>query len=192
MNRSTHAIVLAGSLLACAADPSVARAQARVEITGGPDEGGHHYTWTVTNHADQPIVSLEFTHYQADLFTTPPGWTAAITHPTTDGPGEEGLCIATAKFPAAHIKPGASAACTLRLGPAATTWGVRHAEGDVRVTFADGSTVTVTAPAPRKESVLGRQTPFIGLATIIILLVAVRARRRRTRQAPGPTTNGQS
>jgi hypothetical protein len=166
---------------------SNAVAQSLVDISGGPDETGHRYTWTVRNNNDSPIVFVEFPHYGADLFTVPDGWTEEIVHPATEGPGKEGRCTAAARSAEHAIRTGGSATFSLRLGPYAGTWGVRHGEGDVIIRFADGTQTTARAPAPRMESTFSRYLPLIVVGLVLLVLLVRRSRRLRGR---GPSPSG--
>ncbi len=163
-----------------------AEGQTLVTISGGPDETGHRYTWTVRNNKDSAIVFVAFPHYGADLFTAPEGWTREIVHPATEGPGKEGRCTAAARSAEHAIRPGGSATFSLRLGPYAGTWGVRHGEGDVVIRFADGTQTTARAPAPRMESTFSRYLPLIVVGLVLLVLLFRRSRRLRGRRPSAP------
>jgi hypothetical protein len=150
-----------------------------VTITGGSDESGQKYVWVVTNEHDSPIEHVEFPHYLADLFTTPPGWSAELTNPLGKA-GKGGLLIADAADQAAAILPGGSAEFGLRIGPAGTPRG----DGEVLIRFADGLEVRVPAEVPVQERLGNRNISLIGLAIIFgcfLLIRAWRGRRKRSR-----------
>ena len=164
-------------------DAASAAGQTLVTISGGPDDTGHHYTWTVRNDHDCPIVFVEFPHYAADLFTPPTGWDREIVHPATGGPSREGRCRATAPAPSDGIVPGTTATFSLRLGPYAGTWGVRLGQGDALIRFADGTEVVLSVPAPRMESALSRHLPLLVVGVVLLVLASRGARRLRERRS---------
>ncbi len=156
----------------------------KVTITGGADESSHNYAWTVTNHHDVAVVSVEFPHYHADMFEAPPGWKKETTFLVNVGvPDRPGVCIARVEDPSAGIARGQSAQFGMRI----TGAGAHQGRGTVRVRFADGSQFDVTnVELPTQVSKGTTYAPLIALAAIFIVVVVVRERRRRTRVAARP------
>jgi len=147
----------------------VAEAQgqgAGVTISGGADESGHHYAWTITSTFPSPIVYVEFPEYRSDLFRPPPGW--------SERPAQAGFRAAGADGAASAVPPGRTAAFTLRIRPA----GAQRGRGSVRIRFADGAETIVTGvEVPTVPS--DRNIGLIGLAVLFAGWVVVRAVRKR-------------
>lgn len=150
---------------------------AGVSITGGLDDTGQWYLWTVRNERTSPVVSVRFPHYHADLFNAPQGWRTRSTHLVNvgeaDAPGE---CEALAQSPDQGIGSGAGAEFKMRMAAK----GAARGKGQVVVTFADGGSavvegVEVPVPPSPAETFL----PLAGLAAVIVVVGVWRARRRR-------------
>jgi hypothetical protein len=169
----------------------VATTAARAEmatIEGRADTSGHNYEWVVTNDSASPIVSIEFPHYHADLFSVPPGWQSKTTFLVNVGvPDEPGVCIATAQPPNPGIVRGGSA----RFGMRITAKGAPVGKGAVKVRFADGREVLVTGvelPEPPASSF--KFLPVVVGAIILVLWVVIRTLRERRRRASEPPAGG--
>ncbi len=148
-----------------------------VSITGGADESGHQYAWSVTNETDRTIVELRFPHYRASLFFAPDGWdtqdsTCIVNVGVPDRPG---VCVARAATPAGGLRPGHSATFRMQVGGA-----VKRRSAAVSVRFADGSETTVGGvELPHRERVSEQYVSLIGLGVIFTGWVAVRLMRKR-------------
>ena len=168
-------LVLAGA--AAAADE-----RDKVTIEGGPDHSGHNYQFRVTNHHISPIVSLEFPHYRADLFTVPEDWSTEGTTNAmgTGDPNAPGVCRATALSAGRGIAPGDTAGFGIRVRSA----GAWRGTATVKVGFADETVAEVSGvPLPQSEPVASRGTRLIGylvLGVLFLVVVVVRGRRRRS------------
>ena len=163
----------------------------RVRIEGGADPTGHNYQWTVTNDHTSPIVSVEFPHHRADLFTAPQGWLTKTRHLVGLPNNEEGppMCSAEAPAPGQGIARGDSATFKMRIAPA----GAYRGTGEVKIRFADGETATVAGVAlPRPESAWPRYTRLIGtgfIGVLLLLVLVILDRRRRSGQSPPPAVS---
>lgn len=147
-----------------------------VTITGGPDETGQWYQWTVRNDTPVSIVAVCFPHYHADLFIPPETWNSRCTHlvnvGAVDAPGE---CEATAPSPAAGIAPKGTARFRMRL----STKGAARGTGQVRVTFADGSSTVIDGiEVPVRPSASETYLPLVGLGAIVAIVGIWRMIRR--------------
>ena len=183
--KRTIAIVAAAAWLVL---PAAARAQDKVTITGGSDETGHNYSWTVNNHHTTAIVTVVFPHYQADLFVPPSGWESENTHMVATGEATSpGTCTAKVSNPADGIASGASATFTLRVGPR----GAKRGSGDVLVRFADGTETTVVTEVPTRELFLGRYLGLVGLGVMFGIFLLYRLLRSPRTPAAG-STDGQA
>jgi hypothetical protein len=149
---------------------AAALAQPQVTITGGADQSGQNYAWTVTHDYDSPMVSVEFPHYMADLCTGPDGWTMRLTG-FLGAKGRRGVCSAESTE---GLPRGVPLAFKLRVGPRGTPRG----EGDVVVRFSDGTEVKVRAQVPVKPSFVAGHLSLIGLGGVFLLLVLISLRRR--------------
>lgn len=162
-----------------------ARAQETpIEIRGGVQPDGN-YKWTVRNNARSPIVAIEFPHYHADLFTTPPGWTQECTFLVNVGVDDKpGVCIARAgETPG--IPRGRSADFFMRI----SRMGALNGSAIVKVTLADGSVIDVPNVAvPRPNTAGETYSSTIGLGAVFIVILAITAARRRRRRAATPAT----
>ncbi len=153
-----------------------------VTITGGVDETGHHYQWTVTNLSRLPIVRVEFPHHFADLCFAPEGWSADETTNLIKegGKGTSGVCVGTAPNPSAGIGRNESRVFSMRIAPS----GADPGRGDATVVFADGRRHVVSGvelPYPRA---LGDSfVSLIGLGAIFGLWLVVRMVRGRRQNA---------
>ncbi|MDO8629319.1 MAG: hypothetical protein Q7R41_02400 [Phycisphaerales bacterium] len=165
----------------------LAAATARAEmpqatIAGGPDATGQSYVWTVTNHHASAIVHLEIPHYRASLFFAPEGWRTECTNLVAVGVKDlTGVCTASTDSPASGIAAGRSATFSMQIAGG----GAKRGLGAVVVRFADGVTQTIAGvPVPTAEPPGDRNIPLLGLGTVFMILIVVRAaRRRRAREA---------
>jgi len=153
-----------------------------IVITGGPDGSGQNYEWTVTNNGSQTITELLFPHYFADTFIIPSGWEQDCTNLQRLGATKfEGTCRAFVKDPDRGILPGRNAKFGMRLargGDAAV-----KAPGGVAITLADGSKLTIAdVTLPTAPSTVQKYAMTGGMAAVLIIFIAMQARRRR-RQA---------
>lgn len=153
-----------------------ALAQPQVTITGGPDESGQNYAWTVNHDSASPMVAVEFPHYMADICSGPEGWNMRLTN-KLGRKGRAGVCSAESPE---GLPRGASVVFSLRVGPR----GAPRGEGDVVVRFSDGTEVKVRVAVPVKPSFLAGHTSLVGLGAMFVLLLLFRLRRRRKTDAP--------
>ena len=170
----------AGLLAIVAGAPAAANDTQKVTITGGPDQSGHTYEWTVTNHHDSPIVAIEFHYYQIDVFHVPDNWSDESDRFVDHEPG---ICRARAVPPHVGLAKGRSLVLQARVRPA----GAYRGSGPVTVTFADGTTFTVAdVNLPTKEPVTGKYIRLVGSVVLGVLFVAAwAAHQRRRRSAEG-------
>lgn len=162
-----------------------AGAAARVTITGGADESGHNYKWTVTNLSLSPIVRVEFPHYFADLCLGPPGWSTAETTNLINVGSKDtsGVCVATAPTPSAGIGRNESLDFTMRIAPAGAATGF----GDAAVVFADGTRTTISGVQLPKPRPLGDTfVSLAGLGVIFAGWLLVRYLRGRRGRSTSP------
>lgn len=158
-----------------------ASSNGKVIIDGGADETGHDYRWTVTNQHRSAIVSIEFTHYRADLFFVPDGWsTAGTTNLVNVGvTSSNGVCVASAPSQRKGIAFRGSASFGVRIAPRGADAGA----GIWRIRFADGTMAEVEGvelPVPRATG--DQFVSLIGLAIVFGIIVVVESiRRRRSR-----------
>ena len=171
-------VFLAGTALsaAWASDPAVS-------ISGGADESGHHYQWTVTNRSGVPVVFVEFPHAQGDLFVAPPGWTTERVNlagkPVSAGAG---FWRAEASSAFDGISQGHQARFSMRVSPSGAARGV----GTVTLRDADGGVVTVPGiEVPVLPSTSETMTSLLALGVIFVVFVAVATWRGRQRRAVG-------
>jgi len=164
--------------------PCAARcyAEQRVRITGGADESGQNYAWTVENLYTSPVVGLEFPHFRADTFFAPAGWSKEGTTNLVHG-GERprpGVCRASVSSPEQGLAPGQSATFGLRLARA----GALRRPGTVTVRFADHTVVAVGGvELPTAEPFSERMGMALGLGALLAILVIAEVHRRRRRAA---------
>ena len=158
-----------------------------VTITGGADETGQTYTWTITHDHPSPIVRVEFPHYRGGWSIPPEGWTSEITNRGGTG-GRRGKFIASAGDPSQGIARGDSAEFRLVLVPEGTPRG----HGDVLVCFSDGSEVLVHAQVPVKESTADRSVTLIGLGLIFGIFLLTRVLKRKRAHSSAPAESPQS
>jgi hypothetical protein len=184
MRRGRRAVWGVVALLACT---SVAlAADAKVSIDVKVDPSGQNLTYIVENHADSPIVHVEFPHYAADLFTAPTGWTTNSTNLVNVGvPDEPGVCTATAQEGFGILR-NRSAEFQMRL----SLRNARMGKGQARVRLADGSEVTVDdvrLPMRPPEEPL-RQWPVLAVAALFIGWILLR-RRKGGQRPPARSTD---
>ncbi len=192
MRGSDKRVWFAGALAAVLCAGSAHAENALVTIEGGWDDTIHGYKWTITNHHASPIVYVEFPHYGADLFSTPPhGWTQKTTNlvggRTTT---EKSVCIAMAKADGPGIPRNGAQAFEMRIAPA----GAAKGRGSVTIRFQDGTQVILTNVEVPVAPTTSRNLSLIGAALIFggyVLFRALRDRRRRRSQQqaaePGQT-----
>lgn len=151
-----------------------------VEITGGADETGQNYAWTVKNKGPTPITRIIFPHYKCDSFTVPSGWKRGETTNLAranqkDAPG---ICEALAE--AAGLPTGASAQFEMRLSRASAD----RRPGTVSVYFADGSRAQISGvELPTAKGFVERNISPIVLGVIFITFLMLQRRRRRAARA---------
>lgn len=171
-------LVLAGLLAEVGSEPALAK-EPVVVITGGVDEAGQVYRWTVTNEHTVPISYLSIPHYGAVSVEMPDGWNGDLTVRGGEG-GRPGKFIVKAEFPWAQISQSGSAEFSLSLPEPGRAWGFRNAH----VRFEDGMEILVSLEVPLKETAGERSVPLIALGAIFAAYVIVQALRRRSRRAP--------
>lgn len=154
----------------------------RVEISGGVDPSGQNYEWTVTNRGDSPIVSVTFPHYNADLFSPPPGWHREETHlrhvGSTPAPG---ICRGYVEGATqSGIVPNGSASFSMRLNAD----GAPKGRGVVEIRFKDGRTISVRGvELPVAPTLFGQYGTMFALAAAFAIFVLVQVRRKKKRGA---------
>lgn len=179
--RAALALFLLGSA-AAAAQPS----GTGVEITGGADQSGQNYRWTIRNRGSSPIVSVEFPHYHADTFIVPDGWdNSDCTNLARVGGGSgPGACRATPLAGEIGLRPNRTAEFGMRISRA----GAIRRPGAVTVQFADGTrTVVDGVEVPSRATFGERYIMVIGMAVIIGGAILINLRRRRKQPAPTET-----
>ncbi|NOS99311.1 MAG: hypothetical protein HOP29_01635 [Phycisphaerales bacterium] len=162
---------------------SVAAAQPRVTIVGGADATGHSFDWTVDHDHSSPMVSIEFPNHRADLFIAPFEWSGTAKDVDANG-RDRGVSVGEANGAGGWIYRGTPARFQMRISPYAGLLGVRPGPGAVRIRFADGLEIEISAEVPVRESWLARQTPLVG-AVLVILIVVIRRVRGRNRRSAG-------
>ncbi len=171
-------LVLLGSLVG----PSPAFAQQpRVTITGGADEAGTMYHWTVTNHHTSPVIYVEFPHYRATIFFAPNGWsTDQSTHLVTAGHTvQPGLCVAHVQSGVVGIGSQRNADFRMQISPGE----VQRVSGKVTLQFADGSKIVVRGvELPQRQALGDRYISLIGLGCIFILIIVIRTLKEKRRK----------
>ena len=173
---------------------AAARAEeAPVTISGGVQEDGLKYEWVVTNRANSPVVRVEFPHYQARLFSAPPGWKSECTFlVNVKVPKKPGTCKAWVESPRDGIARGSTAT----FGASVTQLESRPGRGVVKIVLADGTVLNIpNVEVPSPPSLVDRWGGLITFAVLGALLVLITVRRRR-RQPPqaqaaeGPAGSG--
>ena len=154
-----------------------APAQPQVTITGGVDESGHNYVWTVTHERDAPIVAVELPHYMADICSGPEGWSTQLTNVL----GHKGRTGVYTIKSADGLPRGEQATFQLRVGPLGAPVGRR----DALVRFGDGAEVKVRVQVPVKPSFLGGHLSLVGLGAVFVLRL-IRAVKKRRRHSAAP------
>jgi hypothetical protein len=171
-------LVLSG--VSAAADPVVT-------VTGGADDTGQNYTWTITHDYAFPIVHVEIPQYKSGWHRPPEGWTAEVTHPRGIA-GRAGKFIADVDDPSQGIARGGSAEFQLGI----VAGGTPRGRGDILVRFADGVEATVRAEVPIKEPARDRNVPLIGLGLIFGIFVLARALRKKRGSPPASAPPAES
>ena len=164
--------------LGVAAGPPIA-----VTITGGSDASGQQYRWVVTNDDPSPIVTVEFPHFRASLFSVPDGWTRECTGLVGVGVKvERGVCTARAGVGQGGIVRGHSAAFEMQI----SAKGAQRRAGAVGIQFADGRRASVFGvELPHPESSGDKLIPLVGLGTVVLIWIVLQALRNRKRQGGG-------
>ena len=164
--------------LGVAVDPPVA-----VTITGGSDASGQQYRWVVTNDDPSPIVTVEFPHFRASLFSVPDGWTRECTGLVGVGVKvERGVCTARAGVGQGGIVRGHSAAFEMQI----SAKGAQRRAGAVGIQFADGRKASILGvELPHPESSGDKLIPLVGLGTVVLIWIVLQALRNRKRQGGG-------
>jgi len=154
-----------------------------VTITGGLQEDGS-YRWVVTNHSPSQVVSVEFPHYQADMFYPAPGWKSKSTYLVNVGvPDLPGNCRAWVESPRNGIPQKGNATFGMRVRQLEASKGV----GVVKVGFADGTTTEVAGvEVPTTPGFIERFGVLIVFGVFFALVVIIAARRRRKKAAAQP------
>jgi hypothetical protein len=167
-----------------------ARADDRVAITGGSDGSGQNYQWTIVNQHSSPIISVEFPHYQADTFFTPPGWKQECTHlAIANSENLPGVCRGWADGSTQEIGPGQRGTFGMRLARISAQKG----SGTVTVKFADGSTAQVPGVVlPVLPSVWERFLVPIAMGGLFLAAFLIHARRKRRADRAKPSAPGES
>ncbi len=152
-----------------------------VTITGGPDESLHNYSWQVTNHHTARIVYIEFPHYRADLFSTPPTWTQKVENVSHFGwKDRPGTCMAEPAPPYTGLPPGGTAQFDMRIAAG----GALPGKGSVRVRFEDGTEATIgDVEVPTKPEAGSAYLALVATGVIFVLFIIYNERRRRRRGA---------
>lgn len=145
-----------------------------VAISGGADDSGKKYSWTIKNEHDSPIIFVEIPQYKAALRFPPDGWESKLTNPRGLG-GRTGFFTSQAGTAADGIAPGASA--TFRLTVSAS--GTPRGKGEVLIRFADKTETRVRTAVPIKEALADRNVSLIGLGLIFAVFLVIRVARRR-------------
>lgn len=186
--RFAYALVLAAACSATAhAQPSAGSTLVdRVRIVGGAADGtGQNYEWTVTVSGSLPLVRIEFPHYHADTFTAPPEWQRDLTNPERPGTTiSRGVGVAWVEKDSLHaISDGRSAKFSMRVARV----GADRRRGNVTVTFADGSVVTISGVELPSEASFGeRYGMTIGIGVLLAAFLAYQVRRRMKSTASNP------
>ncbi len=159
--------------------PAALAEDAPVTITGGADDNGQNYHWTVTNHSDSPIVRIEIPHYHGDQFSPPDGWKQNCTFLVNVGvPDKPGICVAYVDYPMQGLQPGQSKTIHLRIARA----GAQHRPGTVDVHFANGSEFAVRGvELPTQATLMERYVGLVGFAVLFVLVLIFHARRQKRR-----------
>jgi len=174
---------LVGGLL-----PVAGAAAPPVTITGGVDRSNSQfYRWNITNNHTSPIVFIDFPHYHADTFTSPPGWNQEWENRSMAGSKDApGWVQTSVEATAQGVQPGATAEFEMRLARA----GADPRPGRVAVRFADGTETTIGGVIlPTAKPFLERNVMAIGLGTIFVIAVLIHLRHRRqpSPAAPSPS-----
>lgn len=159
---------------------------ANVEISGGPDESGQNYAWTVLNRSTSlRIVQIEFPHFHAHRFDPPPGWKSTETTNLriAGSKDEPGVCRARAEQPLDGIAPGGKAVFTIGISREGTVRGT----GPMTVKFSDGTTATVPNVAlPVAPSWIDQNLMLIGMLVLLGVAAAYQLRRRGAAKPSAP------
>jgi hypothetical protein len=152
----------------------------RATISGGLQADGS-YRWVVTNHSASPIVSVEFPHYQADMFYPAPGWKSESTYLVNVGvPDLPGTCRSWVDSPSSGIPLRGNASFGMRVRQLEASKGV----GAVKVKFADGTAVEVAdVEVPTQPGFIERFGVLMVFGVFFALVVIVAARRQRKKAA---------
>jgi hypothetical protein len=185
-NKFAHATLAAIVALALALfSLPVIAAEPKATITGGADDTGHLYEWTVTNNFPSPIVRVEIPHYRAGFCVGPDGWKTDETTGIVDAGATagHGYCIAAAPSSSKGIAAGKSARVRVQIRHT----GAKRGPGTVRVRFADGSETLISGvEVPQRGAFGDKYLSLIGLGTIFAALITWKAIRRT------PPTNAAS
>lgn len=186
MRQSAMQLLVCGALVTALIAPAAAQ-ESLVSIDGGvqPDAS---YLWRVTNNHRSPIVSIEFPHYHADMFSAPPGWQTQSTYLVNVGVEDRpGVCKAFVEDPARGIRWTDRAEFHMRIA----TSGARVGTGDVRVRFADGKEAIVPGVmVPVTTAPIETYGGMVGVAVVFVIIVAAQMRRRRKRAAANGAAAG--
>lgn len=152
-----------------------------VETSGGRDQSGQNYEWTLTNRTGKLIVAVEFPHYHADAFQPPRDWGQECTNLfKLNARDEPGVCKALAP-PGGGIAPGGSAKFGMRI----SLQGTLRGKGVMIVRFADGSSTSIAGvDLPCAPTVINQYMYPVGIALILLLVVLTSRRRGKGKGGP--------
>ena len=160
----------------------------RVTIAGGIEpDNPQFYSWDVSNHHDQPIVSIQFDHYRADTLECPGDWSQEWKNRAMVGGGKDapGWVRASVANPVMGIPAGRAARFRMRI----SRGDVLARPGKAVVRFADGTEVVVTGvEVPSAQTTIERNAMVIGMALIFAAALLLHARSRKGPQAEATTT----
>jgi len=184
--RHFHVVFSAALALVCSGPSQASEDEDSVRITGGTVDTGNHYSWTVTNTRESPIVHIEFPHYRATLFFAPEGWSTTSTNLVEIGAKDApGVCTAEADSPAAGIQRGESAQFRMQVGDARA----KPRPGTVRIRFGDGEELSIDGvEVPLPETVGDKYMTLIGLSAIFLIWMLIAGLRRRSKSNKQPDT----
>ena len=169
----------------------VAAEEPGVTITGGLRPDGSFYEWEIVNNSSLPVVSLEFPHYAADLFTPPKGWRSKSKFRELAGNEKDPwTCRAWVESPKDGIPPRGKVSVTMRVLMLES----RPGRGVVKVGLADGKTLEIAnVEIPSPPGYFERFGVLITLAILIGIVALIAARRqRRAKGRAGATASEES
>lgn len=166
-------MILAAALLPAITASAQAPAPPAAEITGGVDESGQWFRWTVRNGTMQPITRIDFPQFGGDAMDVPPGW--GYEWPA-GGSGTGEPVTVTPRTGASGLRPGGTAEFALRV----PRGGAQTGRGAALVHFADGTTASIPGVETARAPSFGeRYSTMIGFAVVFAIILAVGLRQRR-------------